>query len=240
MKNLTKTFVSILTLTTSFLSWGNEVVVSLDRTDDGALIVSDIIDFPRTSKNELFAKSVIATRDNITGENDVLEEIDFKDEKIFFVKSISNGKGGGKLLDKEIATYKFAVTVTPSSDALLLTVDDMWVTYKDKGILQKTTPIGSLKDDNSRQDALKKEFVNILSNFLNQYVQDVRNAEYQKISHWDEIEKGRVVKGMTQYEVKVLKGSPRNESKNGERVKWMYANDNVVIFTNGVVTSVID
>lgn len=240
MKNLKKLFFLIFTVTTSFLCWGNEVVISLEKTDDGDLIASDVVDFPGKSKDVIFAKAVIATREILSGDNDSLEDIEFNDKKIYFIKTISNGKGGGKILDKEIATYKFAVTVTPSSGALLLTVDDMWVSYKDKGILQKTTPIGALKEDNSRQMALKKEFVNLLSNFLNQYVEDIQNADYQKVTHWEDIEKGKIVKGMTQYEVLILKGKPRNESKNGSRVKWMYANDNVIIFTDNVVTSIIE
>lgn len=241
MKKIIRGLCSAIALTTSFLCWGDEVVVALDHDDEGGLVASDIIDFIGQDQNEIFAKTVNATRDIATDEDDEIIKIDFANRKISFQKTISNGKGGGKILDKDIASYKFVVTMSPGSDGnMLYVVDDMWVSYKDKGIFQKTVPIASLKDDNAKHDALKKEFVNILQTFMATYIQNIRSADYQPVSHWSQLEEGRVIKGMSEYEVKLLKGTPRNTNKNGSKLKWIYSNSNVVVFNNGVVTSVID
>ena len=60
-----------------------------------------------------------------------------------------------------------------------------------------------------------------------------------EVKHWPEIKKGIVVKGMNEAEVRLIGGSPRSINNTGERVQWMYSNDFIVIFTNGMVSAVI-
>jgi hypothetical protein len=44
---------------------------------------------------------------------------------------------------------------------------------------------------------------------------------------------------MNQTEVMLVKGKPTSNRTSNSRVKWMYGNDNVVIFTDGKVTNII-
>ena len=60
-----------------------------------------------------------------------------------------------------------------------------------------------------------------------------------KVTHWKDIKDGTVVKGMNETEVKLVGGAPVSVRKMGKRSKWMFSNDFVVIFTGGVVTTVI-
>lgn len=220
---------------------GNEVSISLDRNDQGELVAGDMIDFPGKSKDEIFARALSVARDYVNEENDNIDKADFDSRAISFVKTVDNGKGGGKIIDKDNAIFRFTATLTPNDDGeMLFVIDDMWVTYKDKGIFQKTVPLSSLKDDNQKHKDLKKEFLNILSSFMTEYIQEMNSAKYTKVNHWNELQAGKVVKGMNEFEVKLLKGSPRNISGSGSRSKWMYSNSNVVVFTDGIVTSVVE
>ena len=56
---------------------------------------------------------------------------------------------------------------------------------------------------------------------------------------WKEIKAGDVVKGMNESEVKLVFGRPYNERKTGKRIKWMYEDNSVVVFTDGIVSTVI-
>ena len=67
----------------------------------------------------------------------------------------------------------------------------------------------------------------------------VKDADNISVSHWDEINARKIVKGMNATEVKLIAGRPRNITESGSREKWMYNNDFVVIFTDGIVSNVV-
>ena len=67
----------------------------------------------------------------------------------------------------------------------------------------------------------------------------IKTSSIPQISHWKEIKAGDVVKGMNESEVKLVFGRPYNERKTGKRIKWMYEDNSVVVFTDGIVSTVI-
>lgn len=243
MKKLNICLLGIFTIVTSFAFKVNasEVAISLDQNDQGELVASEMMDFHGKSRDEIFARALSVARDYINGENDNIDKADFDSRSIVFVKTLDNGKGGGKIIDKDNAVFRFTATLKPNSDGeMLFSIDDMWVTYKDKGIFQKTVPLSSLKDDNQKHKDLKKEFLNLLTAFMEEYIDTMNAVDYQPVTHWNELASGKVVKGMNEFEVKLLKGNPRNISANGSRHKWMYSNSNVIVITDGKVTSIVE
>ena len=60
-----------------------------------------------------------------------------------------------------------------------------------------------------------------------------------RVTHYNEIKQGMVVNGMNPDEVILSKGAPRDTRRSGERLRWIYDNETVIVFTDGKVTKVI-
>ena len=82
-------------------------------------------------------------------------------------------------------------------------------------------------------------FSYVNSKFLQEMVEYVKSAQNQPVTHWEEIETGDVVKGMNETEVKLAAGRPSTVREQGNKTRWMYSNTFVVVFTDGVVTTVV-
>ena len=64
-------------------------------------------------------------------------------------------------------------------------------------------------------------------------------AKPADVTHWTDIKAGKIVKGMNETEVRLISGAPRSVSPLGESMQWMYTNDFIIIFTDGIVSNVI-
>lgn len=219
----------------------NGIDIIIDRDGNGEAIASDIIDLPAFNRDEMFVRAVIAAVDDLTGD-DSFDEVDFGNRRFSFVKTLDNGKKQtGKLIEKDHATYRFTIHLSPTTEgAMPFTIDDIWITFKDKGVISRTIPLGKLNETNQKQSDFKKQFGVLLSDYIAEYIKSMETVGYSPVTHWNDLENGKIVKGMSELEVKLLKGKPRHIRETGQRVKWMYSNENIIIFTDGSVSSVID
>lgn len=112
--------------------------------------------------------------------------------------------------------------------------------YKEKGILPRKMAIEKLKPQEKEQHKnVVETFSYVNSKFLQEMVEYVKSAQNQPVTHWEEIETSDVVKGMNETEVKLAAGRPSTVREQGNKTRWMYSNTFVVVFTDGVVTTVV-
>lgn len=202
---------------------------------DNRLEVSDLVELPRKSKNDIFVGAAIHIVDNLDSETDFLESVDFDSRKIQLARKVSFGE------NKTATTYKYRIAFQAADGLLSFVCYDISAGYREKGILPRTLPVEKLTPDkNPRHQELIDEYTRINSEFINNMAEAIKSGNTQPVSHWDEIKDNRVVKGMNATEVKLALGRPASIRDTNSRSKWMYGNDTVIIFTDGKVTTVIE
>ncbi len=206
---------------------------SLD--ENGKLSVSDIIDIPDNTQTGIFTKALVYIYDNYDPETEVIESIDYDSRRFIIARKMKQGSSGKTTSYEYISAFQIA-------DGLMSFISyDIRAEYREKGILPRKLDIEKLKpQENPRHKELVEEFSFLNAKFLKEMTDFISSSDSEKVTHWDEIKNNQAVKGMNKTEVKLALGRPYSERDMGKRTKWMYDNNSVIIFTNGIVTTVID
>ena len=77
------------------------------------------------------------------------------------------------------------------------------------------------------------DFVQIESQMLNKLFDFVSTNQLSPITHWNEINIGKPVKGMTEDECLLAFGKPQTISESNGEVQWMYSSSFYLFFKNG-------
>ena len=83
------------------------------------------------------------------------------------------------------------------------------------------------------------DFVQIESQMLNKLFDFVSTNQLSPITHWNEINIGKPVKGMTEDECLLAFGKPQTISESNGEVQWMYSSSFYLFFKNGCVETII-
>ena len=202
--------------------------------EDGRVEVSEFIDVPGISQTQVFIAAVVYAAENLDRETDAIETIDFDSRRFVVSRHVKSGEG------KDAATYRYTTAFQAADDILSFVSYGIEIDYKDKGILPRHMAIEKMKPaTNKRHAELIEDFSFNNSKYLKDMAAYVSDNPSLKVTHWKDIKDGTVVKGMNETEVKLVVGAPVSVRKMGKRSKWMFSNDFVVIFTGGVVTTVI-
>lgn len=202
--------------------------------EDGKLSVSDLIDIEGKSKTAIFTNALVYIYDNFDSENEVIESIDYESKRFIIARKLKQGSGKNTTAYEYISAFQIA-------DGILSFVSyNIRAEYREKGILPRKLDIEKLKpQENARHRELVEEFSFLNSKILKEMSDYISSTTPESITHWDDIKEGNAVKGMNKTEVKLALGCPYSERVSGKRTKWMYDNNSVVIFTDGIVTAVM-
>lgn len=204
-------------------------------TPDTIAVISGEIKVPGVSAQPLMWASLSKVIADInTDDNEAVTAIDFKNNSF---EALINTTVGSH--DKEL-NFKRKLSVSTSNGVIKFTVSEILIKYRQGGLIPKTTALEELHpENNSRQKEAVIEFVTLTSKNMHDMAQYAKEHSNITITHFKDIENGIVVPGMNMEEVTLAKGPARDSRKSGERTRWIYSNDYVVIFTNGIVTKVI-
>ncbi len=203
--------------------------------DKGKLSVSDLIDIEGKTQREIFTDALVYIYNNFDAESEVIESIDYESNRFIIGRRLKQGSG------KTTTTYEYISAFQVADGILSFVSYDIRAEYREKGILPRKLDIEKLKpQENERHKELVEEFSLLNSKIIKNMSEYIASAKSETVTHWDEIKAGNVVKGMNKTEVKLAFGRPLNERETGKRTKWMYDNNAVVIFTNGLVTTVME
>ena len=96
-------------------------------------------------------------------------------------------------------------------------------------------------EKNARHAELVKEFVDVNSKYLAQLGDYAKTRKDIKSPNFEKLKKGGSAEiGMTQDEVIILEGAPLDKRKSGEKTRWVYSTEYIIIFTNGKVSKIIN
>ena len=225
--------------TGSLSEWVNEMPATIDGVavyrpveESGKLQISDMIDFPNTSQQTIFVNAMIEIQSNLDDEIERIDKVDMEGMRFCMTRSVDDADN--------MATYNYSMAVQTTDGILTFLVTDISIGYREKGLIPRTLAIEKMKPF---KDKRHKELIEQCAVSISKYINSLSSAIIARgeptIKHWKEIKAGNIVKGMNQTEVMLVKGKPTSNRPSGSRVKWMYGNDNVVIFTDGEVTNII-
>lgn len=224
---------------TSLSSWVEEFPESIDgvkifspQMENGVIRISDLVDFKDRDRDRVFINALSDIRSNADGMMEEVENVDVSGRRIKVRRQSPSPEGD--------ATYNYSVAFQLADDMISFLIYDISISYKERGIVPRTQQIEKLKPkENRRHKELVDGFVVNASKYINRVAEAITADSAQKVTHWTEINNGTVVKGMNPTEVLMVRGKPSSVRTSGNRIKWMYGNERVVIFTDGLVSTVL-
>ncbi|MCM1452406.1 MAG: hypothetical protein NC102_09100 [Clostridium sp.] len=229
------------------VTWANEQTSKLpDEVDgvhiyrvngfdtDGKARVSGFVDMPGLSKEKAFQAAYISVADNMDTETDAIEAVDFGAKKFVVTRVIADGEG------KNAATYAFSTAFSFDDGLMNFVTYDINIGFKEKGLISRKMQIEKMNPAaKERHMQLVEGFAFASSKMIDDILKNAEENASLNVTHWDDIKAGNVVKGMNQAEVTLVGGKPRSVTKSGNRVQWIFTNDFIVIFNDGIVTNVM-
>lgn len=230
--------------TQSLEEWMIEQKNTLPETVDGIfmyrpdydgekLSVSDILE-PSLDTEAIFVNVLLWIIDNKNPLNDKIASLDTASKRVMITR---------KKVAKEESdnSYDFDIALQAGDQLLSFFVSDIKVNYKLKGLIPKASALEKLNPQEKEVDrAMIEELSWLVSDFINSVRIAINENQAMAVTHWNEIQKGEVVKGMNYTEVKLAAGKPHSErASSNNKIKWMFDNNMVVIFENAVVCNVV-
>lgn len=189
-----------------------------------------------TARQVMLAAMVYAS-DHFDRENqEGFEDIDYDENRFTILLKSTQGTTSNE------TTYTRSLTVTAHGGGFDFETSNIDCRYREKGIVPRTQRLEKLHPDNNKRHlSVLKEFVEVNSAYIYALAEYASTRSDIKSPNFDKMKRGAdVAVGMTEDEVTILLGKPMNKRQSGERVRWIYANDYVIIFTDGKVSKIVD
>lgn len=228
-------------------TWAQEEAARLPEEVDGVKIfrpnsmdkdnkarVTGFVDLPGVSRDQAFIAAYIFANESLDPETDEVETVDFENKRFVIYREVADGEGKNAMVYRYTTAYQF------TDNMMTFASYDINIEYKEKGIIPRKLNIEKFKPAaNERHKEIVESFALSNSRDIDGMARYARENTKLKVTHWADIKAGKVVKGMNEAEVRLIGGSPRSINPSGNRTQWMFSNDFIVIFTDGIVTNVI-
>ena len=107
-------------------------------------------------------------------------------------------------------------------------------------IMKKITPMEKLQPGKkASHKEIMDDFVQVESQVLNKMFDFIITNQLSPITHWNEININKPVKGMTEDECLLAFGKPQTIQESNGEVQWMYSSSFYLFFKNGHVETII-
>ena len=107
-------------------------------------------------------------------------------------------------------------------------------------IMKKITPMEKLQPDKkASHKEIMDDFIQVESQVLNKMFDFIITNQLSPITHWNEININKPVKGMTEDECLLAFGKPQTIQESNGEVQWMYSSSFYLFFKNGHVETII-
>ena len=105
-------------------------------------------------------------------------------------------------------------------------------------IMKKITPMEKLQPDKkASHKEIMDDFVQVESQVLNKMFDFIITNQLSPITHWNEININKPVKGMTEDECLLAFGKPQTIQESNGEVQWMYSSSFYLFFKNHLTSS---
>ena len=190
--------------------------------DGSKYVVNGFIPFSPMIDESIYANALLWTIKNVcSAQRDGITEVSIP-AKSFSCNLVLTSQADAKQKNTYYCTAQFQV-----KDGKLV-------------IMKKVTPMEKLQPEKkpSHQETMD-DFVQIESQMLNKLFDFVSTNQLSPITHWNEINIGKPVKGMTEDECLLAFGKPQTISESNGEVQWMYSSSFYLFFKNGCVETII-
>lgn len=203
--------------------------------NDGNPVVKGDVNTGNVNAADAFTAAYICVKDMFDPESkDAVEAVDYDNHAFTVFREIHEGEYQNSV------TYRFMTNYAFADGKMSFSVYDINIEYKEKGILPRKVNLAKLKPaTNDRHGELLEGFNITNSRVIDRIAKAVGESPAHNVTHWSDIKAGKVVKGMNEAEVRLIGGTPRSVTPWGDGQQWIYSNDFIVIFLNGIVTNVI-
>lgn len=184
----------------------------------------------------LLAAMVYCSNHFDRGNNEGFEAIDYDDNSFRILLKSTQGSNSTE------TTYTRNVRIAVREGGFDFTVSDIDCRYREKGLIPRTQPLEKLHPEKTgRHSEIVRELVAVNSAYLDDMARYIATRSDITSPNFDKVKKGSYVSpGMNADEVTILIGPPVNTRHTGNRERWIYSNDYVVIFTDGLVSKIVE
>ncbi len=138
-------------------------------------------------------------------------------------------------------TYTRYLTVKAKDGGFDFTTSDVAVRYREKGLIPRTLSLAALHpESNTRHGELVMELTRVNAAYVGEMAKYAESRPDIAAPNLAAVRNGKVTTGMLPDEVNLLLGPPLEIRKSGEKRRWIYGNEIVVIFEDGKVSRIIE
>lgn len=215
---------------------GVRLYYPMTRPEDGAAVIRGSIDVPGLKAGQVFLAAMVYATDNFDRERqEGFESVDYDGRSFVALLKSTQGSNATE------TTYTRSVKVTARDGAFDFETRDIDVRHREKGLIPRTQALEKLHpESNKRHAELVKELAEVNSAYLHSLAEYAATRKDIKAPNLEKVKKGLVTTGMNGDEVKIVLGPPLDTRRSGERTRWIYDNEYVLIFTGGVVTKIVE
>lgn len=205
------------------------------QVDGNKYVVSGFTPFSNLTDEEIYANALLWTVENICPKGQ--EGITSRDVK---AKNFSCDLVLGSLAGSGLENvYYCRVTFRVADRKLVYYLSDVLI-ESPALLMKKVTPMEKLAPEKKpAHRETMDDFVQVESTLLNKLFDFVATNQLSKITHWDEINTRKPVKGMTPTECRLAFGKPQTVLETNGEVQWMYNSSFYLFFKNGSVQTII-
>lgn len=143
------------------------------------------------------------------------------------------------LEDEKASSYTCQLKFLIRSNKLIVCVDSISVVAPTLFGEMKSTAFENLNMQKEKSLQQMQEFTSVYQGFAEGMIEYVAQEKPQSVTHWNEIEAGKVVQGMNETECLLCAGAPKYVRQSGVKTRWMMEGNATIIFEDGKVVSII-
>jgi len=208
---------------------------STESTDGSAVIKGKLAVNGLDSRKVFLATLLYAVSNFDTDNGECILAVDFDKNEFSVMLKSTQGSNNRE------TTYTRNLVVKSNNGSFDFVVSDIYVRYREKGIIPRTLPLASLHpESNTRHGELVMELTRVNAAYINEMARYAESRSDIDAPNLAAVRNGKVSVGMNPDEVTIILGPPLETRRSGDKLRWIYGNETVVIFIDGKVSRVIE
>ncbi len=217
-------------------SHGRPIFYPVNKADaDSAATVTCTLEAGGLPADKIFFAALVYAVDNLNEEaQEQIVSTDYPSRTFTILLHTTQGSSSSE------TTHNRSLTVTALDGKIQCTTDGISVRYREKGLIPRTVQLDKLHPESSdRHKGLVTEFSQVNSAYVHDMAAYAATRGDISVTHISEIRDRNATEGMTTDEVKLAKGLPLETRKSGTKLRWIYGNDDIIVFTDGKVSRIV-
>ncbi|MDE6282695.1 MAG: hypothetical protein K2L97_01750 [Muribaculaceae bacterium] len=206
------------------------------ETTEGKAVIKGNVKINGLSARQIFLATMIYATENFDiDNNEGILAVDYDKYEFSALYKTTVGANNRE------ATYTRFIKVKALDGGFDFETGDIAVRYREKGLIPRTLEMENLHpESNTRHGELVMELVHLNAAYIDAMAKYAASRHDISSPNYATLINGKVTIGMLPDEVTILLGAPIEKRRSGEKHRWIYGNETVIIFENGKVSRIID